>query len=231
MPRTLRQIKFVDLAHSKLDDGGVADLRRMRGELLYDIKLAQKTPAPKRTDGQKAELVTLKNELRDTQAKLSKSEEAAIKDFKLGIKEGHIRFRKKVLIDYRGIKAPRPKHYLKWCRYDASNNFREFRDWKASRQWSPVISGRDPYWPDGLAPDSKGYYVRGDLIMMKVNMKDYLLQRWEDIQRANNAPADTIAKFKSDVERSGGDVPDEIINKIMGEFDKKFKRGELSVPV
>ena len=231
MPRTLRQIKHVDLAHSKLDDGGVADLRRRRGEALIDVKSAQKTPQPKRTEEQKHTLATLKDTLKTAQTQLKQAEEVASREFKNGIKEGRLRFTKKVYVDYRGIKAPRPKHYLKWCRYDSFNNFREFRDWQAARNWSPVIAGRDPYWPDGLAPDNKGYYVFGDLILMKTNMKDYLLQRWEDIQRSQHAPADAIAKFKSDVERSGGDVPEEIIQSIMGEYDKKFKRGELSAPI
>ena len=85
MPRTLRQIKFVDLAHSKLDDGGVADLRRRRGEALIDVKSAQKVPQPKRTEEQKHTLVTLKDTLKTAQTQLKIAEEAASREFKNGI--------------------------------------------------------------------------------------------------------------------------------------------------
>lgn len=231
MPRTLRAIKFVDLSASKLDDGGIADLKRQRGEIQYELSLIKKIHHTKRTEEQKAMVKKLESVFKEADARVKEAEQKHKHELTVGIKEGRLKFTKKVYVDYKGVRAPRPRHYLKWCRYEPANNFREFRDWQAAKGYSPVISGQDPYWPEGLSPDNKGYFVFGDLIMVKIPMKDYLLQRWEDIQRSNHAPTQAIERFKADVERDGGDVPEEIIQKIMGEFDKKYKRGDPLVPL
>lgn len=230
MPRTLRAIKLVDLNSSKIDDGGIVDLKRQRGEILYEAQGLKKIHHTKRNEEQKVQLKKFTDALKVAEENIKTAEAEYKRELASGIAEGRIKFKKKVYIDYRGIKAPRPRHYIKWCRYEKMNNYREFRDWQAAKQYSPVMSGKDPYWPEGLSPDNKGYYVFGDLILVKVSMRDYILQRWEDIQRANLAPKSAIDKFKSDVERAGGDVPQEIIDNIMGEFAKQYKLGNIGQP-
>lgn len=89
----------------------------------------------------------------------------------------------------------------------------------AAMNYSYVIAGEDPYWPEGVGP-TKGYYVYGDLVLMKVPLREYLHQRFDAIQRSQRGKADAVAQFEAGVERSGARVPREEIEAHKASMEK-----------
>jgi len=215
--RTLRSIKFIDLRASQYETVDVTSRIIERGEVLNKMEKL------KRKKGDNAvEIVKLEKELKAKTAALDKAKQEFEKQLKQWQQNGSYKFKKKVIVDYFGERAPAPEHYLKWVRYDQSNNYRESRDMAAAWNYSYVEPGIDPYWPEGVGP-TDGKYVYGDLVLMKVPLREYLVQRHEAIQRAKQGKANAVARFEAEVEKSGSRVPREEI----AAMQDSYKRANL----
>jgi hypothetical protein len=76
---------------------------------------------------------------------------------------------------------------LKWCKYsenDYPRPFASFNKWKLEFQAKPVVAGKDDYWPEGFPPDTNGYYVDQDLILVKIPIEVHVEKRREAIRRS-----------------------------------------------
>ena len=210
----LHDIKFIDLNASVLDDGELGQLKKTYGELKVKLKRAKRVKGQP-TEDQTKTIAKLEKEVEAASKAVEKAKKEFDKELATWKKTGRYKFKRKVYVDYTGTRAPRPEHYLQWCRYDERNNYREFRSWRA--QWGhSEVKESDPYLPEGLEPDVSGNYIYGDCILTKVDLRQYLLRRYENIKRSERATKDKIDKFKHDVEAEGGDVPDSVINEIVG---------------
>ena len=97
-------------------------------------------------------------------------------------------FKKKVYIDYSGIRSPRPMWVFKW----ASNNPYAIEDWKQKWPGADLVTTNDEYWPEG-ANIQDGHYVYKDVILMKIPLSAYIDQRRKEMGMANSA-TDSLAK-------------------------------------
>lgn len=78
------------------------------------------------------------------------------------------------------------KDRLWWVRWDPPR-CREFNVAKVSLPASPVTADRDPYWPEGFTPESNGYFIHGDLVLMKRPYVDHLKEEIEKVKRGKGA--------------------------------------------
>lgn len=208
----LTQIKFIDMQNSILDDGKIPELRKAVGVLEAELKgVKGKTEKDEKTRG------ILKKAVEEALGTLRADEKEFADSLKEWNRTGKFRFKKKVYTDYKN-RANRPKDYLQWNRYSAHNDFMEVRDWEAQWGYELVKAVNDPYWPEGLKPNAEGHFRYGDCILMKIPFLNYLMKRVESISRSEIGLKDRLAKFKSDVEKSGGEVPEEIIGEVMDKY-------------
>ncbi len=217
--RTLRSIKMVDLRASQYETVDVKKATIERGEAITRMTKLQKCKDVDTKTLEKAE-----KELKSKTTALEKAKLEFSKQLKQWEQQGAYKFKKKVYVDYYGITAPAPEHYLKWIRYDQTNNYRESRDMAAAMNYAYVKAGEDPYWPEGVGPNPDGYYVYGDLVLMKVPLKDYLVQRFEAIQQSKRGKNEAVARFEAEVEASGSSVPREEIAALKSSYERANRK-------
>lgn len=206
MPSHLSQIKLLDLRMSVLDDGKVTELRTKYGE-------------------EKHKLVGLKGDAKKEQDLKVKHALKGLKDAEAGFartidesrRRGVFKFRIKRYIDYSG-NTPYPAHYCKWCRYAPTNGYREYQTWLATG-WEPVSADQDPYWPEGIVANAERRFTFGDVILMKMNLKRYLVEKIENLQISMGATKAELDRFRSDVEKHGGEVPDSYVDSYMSKVE------------
>ena len=119
--------------------------------------------------------------------------------------EGFYVFREKVYLkstDYDDSDL-RPKHVCIWNRYDKVNNFREFTEWQRDLN-ADAVTVEDPYWPEGIAPNSEGHYVHMDSILMKVPTERWIKKRRDDMARYDKGREQMDAQFNAQAQAASG---------------------------
>lgn len=96
-------------------------------------------------------------------------------------------FTEKKYINYRGDRAAIPPFKFVWNRYNARDNYRDVRDWQTKYKAS-FVTPEDGFWPEGVAPNESGYYVEGDLVLMKIPILEYAKKRKGEIERSEARP-------------------------------------------
>jgi len=128
-------------------------------------------------------------------------------------KAGKFVFKKKVYIDYHGIKSARPLFRFSWC----TNNPGAVVDWQQKWPGTSFVTVDDDYWPEGEMPDTSGHYVHlPDAILMKIPIDVYLEQRKREIQRSENAPKAVVKSLHDEYKASGVDITDEQAEAMLG---------------
>jgi len=203
MPTHLGDIRVLDLRLSILDDGDVTPLRTAYGEAVVKYRTILKTD-PKAAEKFK-EMVEEKKE------ELQKAEEGLRGLLNECRKTGVFKFKVKRYIDYSG-NVTFPEYAFEWVRYSRTNDYREFQTYQANH-WTKVTPDGD-YWPEGIAPDPEGEFRFGDAILLKQDLRRHLVKKQEDKLLADRAGKGEMDKFRSRVEREGGVVPDEDIERL-----------------
>lgn len=125
--------------------------------------------------------------------------------------KGNYEFTKKVYVekaDYLDAQV-RPPYKFKWNRYEPRTNYKEVRDWQI-KLGASFVTTKDPWWPEGVPPDSEKKYVFGDAVLMKIPLRQYLEEKERNRLRAERATASKMREFKDNlVRRTGKDAIDE----------------------
>ena len=77
----------------------------------------------------------------------------------------------------------KPDHWIWWVRYNAPR-YLEFQTAKVTLPATAVSVDTDPYWPEGFEVDPSGYFVFGDLVLMKRKYVDHLKDEVARIKRS-----------------------------------------------
>ena len=144
--------------------------------------------------------------------------EAAKKEKTRQKMEGDYQFVDKKYIDFMGDRQARPPYWFTWCRYDKVNNYRELSSWKARWNYSTVNIDTDNYYPEGLAPNAEGNFTRGDQILVKCPLLDHLKRRQLEVGMSKGGARAKLEKFHSDMTRAGAGIPDDDMEKMLGEL-------------
>lgn len=96
----------------------------------------------------------------------------------------------------------KPDHWIWWVRYNPPK-YMEFQTAKVTLPATAVSIDTDPYWPEGLVPDAEGYFVFGDLILMKRKYVDHLRDEVERIKRSRGGAKAAMDEFNELAKREG----------------------------
>lgn len=100
-----------------------------------------------------------------------------------------------------------PREWLWWVRYDPPS-CREFNIAKHSLPASPVIVDRDPYWPEGFNADTNGYFIYGDLVLMKRPYADHLKDEIQKVKMSKGSTKALQAEFEATAAAEGAGLKD-----------------------
>lgn len=141
--------------------------------------------------------------------------------------DGNYFFTKKIHYKNKDFKEGYIHPYkLKWCKYSEQDYPRPFQtlyDWKLKFKAELVTVG-DDYWPEGHIPDAEGKYVKGDLVFVKIPIKEHMKHRKAAVALSERQVKSVKQKFKSDMKKQGTDIPDEWMEE---EIDRMAKEGEF----
>jgi len=118
---------------------------------------------------------------------------------------------KHIPTDYRINKAINPPYKFYWNRNDNA----EISNWIHNYGYS-LVTEIDGYWPEGIPPDSKGCFVRGDLILMKVPLEDWILRRKDELKRAGVGRKVNTQQHQNLCKHLGAEVDEDEINAAIG---------------
>lgn len=79
-----------------------------------------------------------------------------------------------------------------------------------------LVTEKDGYWPEGIPPDAKGNFIRGDLILMKVRVEDHLERRRDEIKRGRIGHKVKTQQFQNQLKAVGADVSEEELEAALG---------------
>ena len=103
----------------------------------------------------------------------------------------------------------KPKDYIWWCRWNPPNNI-EFRTARDTLPARAVCVDRDPYWPEGFAPDAgHGYFLHGDLVLMKRPYVEHLKDEIAKVKRSQGSAKALVDEFEEMTRREGMELKDE----------------------
>lgn len=121
-------------------------------------------------------------------------------------KTGKLVFRKKVYIDYKGVKSARPLFRFAWC----TNNPYAVVDWQQKWPGTDFVSVADDYWPEAGNVDANGhYFYPPDAVLMRIPIRAYLEQRTREISKSERAPSGVAKSLHDEYESAGVDISDE----------------------
>ena len=96
----------------------------------------------------------------------------------------------------------KPKEWLWWCRWNPPVNI-AFQTAKVTLPAKPVTVDRDPYWPEGFEPNTEGYYIHGDLVLMKRPYVDHLKDEIAKVKRGKGGAKALMEEFRELTAREG----------------------------
>lgn len=168
-------------------------------------------------------------DLRHSELDLPENKNDAGKVKALMFETGEFAFKKKVYINFFD-KGRRPPYWFTWCRYSPNNNYRDLYEWKVEWGYTPVNRDTDPFWPEPVAPNAEGNYVRGDLILVKIPLADHLKRKLEEQAVSNLGARAKLKQFNAAMRRSGAELPPEMIDRLMGELPGEGRYDEGVIP-
>ena len=128
-------------------------------------------------------------------------------------KTGKVVFKKKVYIDYQGVKAARPLFRFAWC----TNNPYAVVDWQQKWPGADFVGVNDDYWPESGAVDANGhYFYPPDAILMKIPIDSYLKQRKLEIEKSERGPKAIAKSLHDEYKQAGVDITDEQVESLIG---------------
>ncbi len=114
--------------------------------------------------------------------------------------------------DYRtASKAVRPPFKFFW----GLNTDRGIRDWQHQFGFTLVVEA-DGYWPESIPPNQAKNFIRGDLILMKVTLEDWIARRKDELRRAGIGKKPNLERFYNELKQHGAYVDEEEIQKAIG---------------
>jgi hypothetical protein len=117
-----------------------------------------------------------------------------------------------VPISYKDVSTDiRPPWKFKWNK----NTEEAIRNDKANWEYTPVTVD-DGYWPEGIPPDSKNCFTRGDLIFSKVPLEVWIEQELFNLKRAGVGRKVTFEQFQNQCRHVGAEVSEEELNEALG---------------
>ena len=117
---------------------------------------------------------------------------------------------------YVGPLGSGPWHFT-WERYSPESHYREIAEAK-SRGFSIVKSGVDLYWPESVVPNGEGYFVFGDLVLMKCRAVDELERLADNAEMSRGAGRAKLNAFRANAKSQGVDITDEAMERMSGKF-------------
>lgn len=133
--------------------------------------------------------------------------------------KGEYGFTKKAYINYESPDSV-PRHHVAWCRYEPRNNYRELNEWKIKWGYTPVKADDFDYVAEGIPPNGTGYFVLGDLILVKTELIIYLRQRAKDIEISQRmAKGKGLRSFHELMKQQGASIPESTWDEIKGDTD------------
>lgn len=156
------QKNIVDLRHSEFDESELDALKAKKKQLE-----------------KKAETATTKKPEYEKQIEaVAKEIEELERETEQEKRAGRARFSRKTIIDYR-TKGRRPPYWFTWVRYSPNSDppYREFTEWVAGGEYTPVKYGKDPFYPVGATVNQSGYWQFKDAVWIKTDLKEYLLKK------------------------------------------------------
>lgn len=131
-------------------------------------------------------------------------------------KKGHYVFSDKKYVNYTD-RARRPDYFLTWERWDPRNGYREYNDSRVKYGASHVLSTEKEFWPEGVPPDGENKYVFGDAVLIKYPLIVELKRRAFARDMANRGAKAKMDQFKSQMKQDGADIPDSLIDEMVGD--------------
>ncbi|MFA5715898.1 MAG: hypothetical protein WC998_09165 [Candidatus Paceibacterota bacterium] len=80
--------------------------------------------------------------------------------------------------------------------------------WSSKYQATPIIAGVDPFWPEGMKPNSEGHYVYIDSILVKVPLMIWLDKVKEDRGKYDKAADNLHKSFRAEADGAGAGMTD-----------------------
>ncbi len=96
----------------------------------------------------------------------------------------------------------KPKEWLWWVHWSPPL-CRDFNMARVSLPAQAVTVDRDPYWPEGFTPDASGYFIHGDLVLMKRPYTDHLKEEIDKVKRGKGATKALQDEFEEMTKREG----------------------------
>ena len=130
-------------------------------------------------------------------------------------KKGKYTWIKKEYID--GRKFDKNKEWkLWWSPYDVDNNLKKYWAWKAKLQFEPIDAVEDNFVADGAIISSEGWWVFGDLVLVKMPLLDYLMRKDAERRISSKGGKSELMSFYEQTRAQGAALPDNIIDDLMG---------------
>lgn len=168
-------------------------------------------------------------DMRHSELDLPQDEEKAKKAKAHMDETGEYKFTKKVYVNFYD-KGRRPPYWFTWCRYSEKNNYMDLYEWKMTWGYTPVNRDEDPFWPEPTAPNGEGNYVVGDVILVKVKLIDHLKRKLEEQAMSSRGARAKLQQFNATMKKAGGALPDEMLEKLMGDLPGKGIAEEGQIP-
>ena len=100
---------------------------------------------------------------------------------------------------------------IKWCKYSEQDYPRPFAtlyEWKLKFK-AELLQVGDDYWPDGHVPDAEGKYVTGDLVCVKIPIREHVKKRREAAELSERMGKSMKSTFQGEMRSEGADIPEE----------------------
>ena len=149
----------------------------------------------------------------EKKAELQSKIEELKKERKRQFDKAEYEFIEKNYIDYSGKRVAKPPYFFSWCRYTSHNEYRDLEREKHQREYYPVVADKDKFAPEGLSPKN-GYYIFGDLILVKRPLTRQIQERMEQIKRARGA-TNEFKKFQRELDQHGAAISDNEMDKFL----------------
>lgn len=132
-------------------------------------------------------------------------------------KKGQYTWIKKEYVDKR--KFDKNKEWKLWlARYDVDSNLKQYWAWKAKLQFEPCVATdpSNPFVLDGGVVSSEGWWIFGDLVLVKMPLLDYLMMRERNMKISKKGGTSELMAFYEQTKAHGAALPDSIIDDLMG---------------
>ncbi len=143
-------------------------------------------------------------------------------------KKGDYVFTKKAYVRDLYLTPMRSPWWFRWIRNEPANRFREVRD--AKIEGYTFVEVDDPYWPEGVSPDSayEMDYACGAAILMKRKLIDELRARKHAKDLSDGMSMAKKNQFNEQMRDQGSALTnrdEELLQELLDESEKAARRG------